>query len=133
MAYQARLGDFTFQLSTASFQELQHRAQYDWQSQARIGGGPAKQFVGMGEDTFALTGTIFPHFRGGLGQMAKIREQAGKGKPLPFVYAMEREGQYVGDYVIESVEERRQTFLAGGQPLRIDFTIQLSRYWDKKK
>lgn len=67
------LGPYRFSLSTAAFQELEHTSAWRWPSIERIGQRPALQYVGPGEDTIRMRGTIYPHFRGGLGQLSEMR------------------------------------------------------------
>jgi len=126
--YMARLGDFTFSIDTAAFQELQRRSSYRWQKKDRIGRKPAQQFVGEDADAITLSGTIYPHYRGGLGQMAQMRAQAAAGEALPLVYADEHAGQYHGRWCITSIEETRRVFFDNGTPRRIDFSITIEEY-----
>lgn len=126
--YMARLGGFTFSIDTAAFQSLQRATDYRWQGQNRIGRLPAQQFTGPGRDSIQLAGTIYPHYRGGLGQIGQLRAQAGLGVPLPLIYAFESVGQYCGLWCIMGIDEVRTTFLEGGLPKRIDFRLGLEAY-----
>lgn len=126
--YMAQLGDYQFALETSAFETLQRKTEYRWQSIARLGRRPAMQFMGAGEDTIELAGTIYPHFRGGLTQMAMMRAAAGDGKPLPLTYAFENAGQYAGRWCITSVTDNRSVFFRDGAARKIDFSISLSAY-----
>ena len=46
-----KLGEFTFGVDTAAYQQLTRVSEYRWASQERIGQGPALQSVGLGSDT----------------------------------------------------------------------------------
>lgn len=126
--YLARLGAFTFGINTAAFQDLQRVSTYRWEGKNRIGRKPAQQNLGDGADTIRLTGVIYPHYRGGLGQMAALRAQASTGEPLPLVYAFESVGQYCGKWCITSIEETRTVFFDNGTPRKIEFSLSLVEY-----
>lgn len=126
--YLAKLGDYTFELDTAAFQQLQRQSAYRWQRLARLGRTPAAQFLGPGDDDITLAGSIYPHFRGGLGQVGAMRAQAGRGEPLALTYAFERVGQYCGLWCIQRVQETRTLLFKDGTPRRIDFTLSLLAY-----
>lgn len=126
--YMAKLGEFMFSLDTAAFQELQRTTEYRWASLNRIGREPAAQFLGRGDDTIELSGAIYPHFRGGLGQIGLLRQMAETGEPQDLVYAFESVGQYVGRWSIKSIKEGRTVFFDDGTPRKIDFSISIVAY-----
>lgn len=126
--YMARLGSFTFGIDTAAFQELQRSSTYRWQAKDRIGRKPAQQNTGQGADTISLSGVIYPHYRGGLGQIAALRQQAATGEPLPLIYADETVGQYLGRWCVTAIEETRTVFFDDGTPRRIEFRLSLVEY-----
>lgn len=126
--YMARLGTFMFGIETAAFQELQRSSSFRWQSKDRIGRKPAQQNTGRGADTISLSGVIYPHYKGGLGQIEALRQQAAAGTPLPLIYAFESIGQYCGLWCVTSIEETRQVFFADGRPRRIDFRLSMVEY-----
>lgn len=126
--YMARLGDFMFSIDTAAFQALQRRSSYGWNAVDRIGRKPARQFSGAGSDTITINGVIYPHYRGGLGQVARMRALAGDGEPLPLIYCAERVGQYLGRWCILEISEDRSFFFDNGAPRKIEFSISLGEY-----
>lgn len=128
IGYMAQLGSFSFGIDTAAFKELQRSSTYKWQSKDRIGRRPAQQNTGRGADRISLSGVIYPHYRGGLGQMEAMRAQAGLGEPLSLIYAFESVGQYCGLWCITSIEENRTIFFADGTPRKIEFSINLVEY-----
>lgn len=123
----AKLGDFSFGLDTATFQEMSRSTEYRWPGQERIGAADALQFTGRGPDTITLPGVIYPHYRGGLGQIDGLRKLAGSGKPLLLV---DGRGAVHGEWVIERIEETQSAFLPGAVPRKISFSISLRRYGD---
>lgn len=128
--YMAKLGDYMFSLDTAAFQQLQRETAYRWAVLNRIGRAPARQFTGLGDDQITLNGVIYPHFRGGLGQLGLLRASAARGEPLALVYGFERAGQYCGRWVISKVHEGRTEFFQNGAPRKIEFSLQLEAYGD---
>ena len=119
------LGDYRFSLATAAYQELQRTTAYRWALQPRLGRRPSRQFVGAGDETISLGGTIYPHYRGGLGQLDAMRTEAGAGRPLQLVTGT---GVVLGQWVIERVEETQRFFLDDGRPRSVEFRLELAAY-----
>lgn len=117
------LGDFRFSLSTAAFQELVRNTAYKWAAIERIGVRPAMQFTGMGEETIKMSGSVFPAYKGGLSQIAKMRETAAKGLPQTLI---DGTGRNWGSWCITDVNETQTVFFSNGTPRRIDFDISLT-------
>jgi phage protein U len=119
------LGDFRFSLDTAAFQELSRTHAWRWASVDRIGAKPAMQFVGPGEESITMNGTIYPAFRGGLGQIEAMRVEANKGEPLMLV---DGTGQVWGKFCITEIRETRKVLFSDGTPRAQDFDISLQAY-----
>ncbi|PSJ22139.1 oxidoreductase [Halomonas sp. ND22Bw] len=120
MAY----GLFVFGLSTAAYQELQRQTDWRHQSQGRVGRRPARQFLGPGEETITLTGTLLPQFTGGQQSLDQLREMANQGAAWPLI---EGAGAYYGLYVIGSLNERKSAFMRDGAAQQIEFDLRLER------
>lgn len=119
------LGAYRFGLTTAAYQELERRSAYRWESQARIGRHPVLQFVGEGHTDITLRGIIYPYFRGGLGQVDRLRAQAGQGVPLPLISGL---GRVIGLFAVMRLDDVETYFTSGGSPRKIEFTIELKSY-----
>lgn len=119
------LGGFQFEINTAAHEQMQRQNAYRWEKQDRLGREPAMQFIGKGEEKISLNGTIYPHFRGGLGQINSMRRMAEDGEPLQLIDGL---GNVFGRYCILQVQETQTTFLGPGIPRRMDFSLELSRY-----
>lgn len=128
MAYMAKLGDFAFSINTAAPQGIDRQTTHRWEEQQRVGRKPAQQSVGQGADVITLDGVIYPHFKGGIGQVGRMRAMAGGGKPLPLIYAFESAGQYNGLWCIRNVSEKRTVFFQDGTPRKIEFSVELVEY-----
>ena len=119
------LGDFLFSLNTAAFQEMDRSTQYRWASQDRLGVHEALQYLGLGSDTITLPGVVYPSYRGGTGQIEKMRKLAKTGMPQ---IMLDGYGNVYGRWVIESVEEKRSNFAALGSPKKQEFTLKLRHF-----
>ncbi len=119
------VGEYRFGIDTAAYQSLERTTAYNWQMLDRVGVAPAQQFIGPGEDRVQLEGVIYPHFRGGMGQLEQMRAEAAKGEPLLVV---DGTGRVWGWFCLTEVRETRRTFFSNGQARRIDFALSLSAY-----
>lgn len=61
------LGTYRFSLSSAAYDGLRRSAAWRWPAQDRLGAHPVRQYVGPGEQSITLDGTIHPHYKGLLG------------------------------------------------------------------
>ena len=119
------LGDYRFSIETAAYRELRRETEYRWRSQPRLGRAPAWQFLGRGEDVVRLAGAIYPHFRGGLGQLDAMRTEADRGEPLSLVAG---DGAVLGQWVIRRIAETQAETWADGRPKRQEFELELAAY-----
>lgn len=130
------LGDrqvwFMFSIDTAAYQSLQRRTEWRWPAQERLWNDPARQFTGKGQDEITLEGVILPAYRGGLGQIAAMREMADAAlrdgsiaRPLLLVTGY---GDVLGEWVITGIEEEQPTIGPSGAPLEQRFRLTLAAY-----
>ena len=119
------LGSYRFAVYTGGYQELKRKNSWRWAEQEVIGARPALQFIGPGCEEISISGVIYTHYRGGLGQVRAMRAQAGLGIPLTMI---DGNGEYFGDYVILAIEEGKSGFLPDGTPRKIDFALELKMY-----
>ena len=120
-----QLGFFQFSIDDATYQRLSRSTEYRWARQSRIGSNDALQFTGYGPETIEMEGVIYPHFKGGLKQVDRMRTQAGIGIPLPLVSG---QGRILGLWVVEGITEGQEVFARQGVPQRQEFTMRMSRY-----
>ena len=125
MAY----GMFVFALGTAPYQELQRQANWRHEGQGRVGQRAARQFLGPGDDTITLTGTLLPHFTGGQQNLDQLRAMADEGAAWPLI---EGNGTYYGLYVIENLQETKSHQMRDGSAQRIAFSLTLQRVDDRR-
>ncbi|MES9873170.1 MAG: phage tail protein [Candidatus Sedimenticola sp. 6PFRAG7] len=124
-SYMMKLGEYSFSLNTAAYQSLTRSCEYRWRAQDRTGRSPAQQYLGPGAETISLEGDIYPHFKGGLGQLESMRSEAGKGVPMILV---DGTGRIWQQWVIKQVEETQRLLFNDGTPSKIEFRMQLTRY-----
>ncbi len=122
------VGPYRFSLSTAAYQQLERESSWRWASVDLLGARPQQQYIGPNADTVRMSGAIYPHFRGGLGQVDQMRAAAGGGEPLTVV---DGTGRNWGRWAIRSVRETQATFFSNGTPRRIDFEIELIQCEDR--
>ena len=119
------LGDYQFGMSTAAHDSMQESTAYRWVTQYRLGRDPALQYVGPGQRTLKLSGTIYPHFRGGLEQIAEMKGEADEAEPLTLV---DGQGNNLGTWVIKKISETQSNYFRDGIPKKIDFSLDLEKY-----
>lgn len=118
------LGQFIFSLDTLAYQELKRSNTWRHPSSSRIGARPARQFVGVGDDTITLSGWIAPELVGKYESLAQLRSMGDSGQAFALVSGT---GEVFGQYVIESLSETGTLHHADGTPRRIAFDLQLAR------
>ena len=119
------LGSYRFALATAAYDTLTRAVEQRWPGQPRLGRPPALHYLGPGRQTVELSGTLYPHFRGGLGQLDALRAEAARGEPLLLV---DGRGKVWGFFVVVTVRETQSVFLADGTPRKTAFALTLEAY-----
>lgn len=121
------LGMFVFEVKSLPYQQLQRSTQWRHSSQKRVGQRPAYQYLGPGEDTITLSGTLLPEITGGRMTLDDVRIMADEGKAWPLI---EGSGRVYGFWSVGAVNETSSAFFQDGVPRKIDFTIDLVRVDD---
>ena len=119
------LGPFRFAMDTAAYQTLKRKNDYRWPTQSRLVERPARQFVGVGNESIDINGIVYPNLAGGLGQIEQLREMSGRGEPMILADGL---GFVWGRYVVLSLQEERSFLLPDGRPRKQMFVLQLSHY-----
>lgn len=123
------LGQFVFGLDTLAYEELRRSTSWRHASSSRVGARPARQFVGVGDDTIALSGWLAPELCGSYASVAALRAMGDSGKAFALVGGT---GEVFGQYVIESLAETGSLHARDGTPMRVAFDLQLTRVDDDK-
>lgn len=121
------LGLFTFSLATAPFETLKRSTAQRWEAKNRVGRGAAYQWVGPGEDSLTVDGTLMPELTGGPENLDKLREMATEGRSWILTAGT---GDVLGRWIILDVQETRSRMLDNGAARKITFSLTLRHYWD---
>lgn len=124
---QADVEAFYFNLDTAGFHELKRNSSYNWAGQDRLSRSKAQQAVSLGEEKITLSGAIYPTFKGGIGQLQRLRSIGKQLKPLSLSTGY---GETLGTWCLTSISEEQSALLAGGIPGRQGFTLEFVSYGD---
>ena len=119
------LGEYVFGVDSAAYDELQRAAEYRWAAQQRLGRSPARQWLGPGEETIRLGGTIYPVRRRAEEELKALRAEAAKGEPLRLMLGT---GEILGLWTIERIRETGSVFYQGGVPRKVEFEVELAWY-----
>jgi phage protein U len=117
-------GTFVFSVATAAYDQLQRQMSWRHPSSERMGARPARQYVGPGDDTINLQGTITAELATDLRVLDELRELADQGRPQALV---EGTGRVYGAYLLVSLNETRKELYKDGTPRLIEFQMQLER------
>ena len=118
------LGMFVFERRTLPYQSMQHSKDYRWASNDRVGKPPAYQFLGEGETSRQLGGTLYPAITGGRISLKAVELMADEGKAWPLI---EGTGEIFGMYVVDKVSTTHTEFFDDGAARKIEFTLSLKR------
>jgi phage protein U len=121
------LGMFIFEVSSLAYEELQRRASWRHARAQRVGARDGTQFVGPGEETINLGGTVWAEICDGLASLDELRDMADAGEAYALVTG---QGEVIGSYVIEGLDERHTELMADGRARVIDFSLSLLRVDD---
>lgn len=123
------LGLFVFSVETAPYQQLKRLTKQKWVSNSRIGTRPGYQYLGPDEETITLTGTLYPELTGGQKNLSMLNSMASSGKPFALLSG---DGDALGLWVIEQMEETHSHFHRNGAARKIVFSLSLKRVDDDK-
>lgn len=121
------LGGFKFSLNTAVFQALERNTSYRWPAQELMGNYDALQYTGPGDDRIRLPGIIYPGWKGGTSQVSQLRSLAAQGRPLRLIGP---DGEILGEWVIEKIDEGQSYFTPDGAFRRQEFTVSIRKFGD---
>ncbi len=118
------LGTFVFSLPTLAYQQLQRQIAWRHATSDRIGARAAAQYLGVGEETIQLEGTVAKELTAGEPSLNMLRDLAEDGQPLPLV---DGRGYVYGAYVIKAIGETQRTFFPDGAARELQFQLELLR------
>ena len=118
------LGTFVFSLPTLAYQQLQRSNEWRHPASERVGARPAHQYVGPGEETIELSGTVAKELTVGEPSLNTLRDLAEDGQPLPLV---DGRGYVYGAFVIKGIRETQGLFFPDGAARALEFSLSLLR------
>lgn len=118
---------FVFAIDTLAYDELQHKYQWQHARNTRVGARSASQYVGPGDETISLSGTIYAEISGDYVSLDDLKALAAAGDAYQLVTGA---GELLGAFVIERLDERHISLLPDGTPRAIDFALELTRVDD---
>ena len=121
-------GLFVFGLHTTPYQQLQRQLSWRHPSTSRVGKRPARQFIGVGDETITLSGVLYPELTGGKISLAALKAMGDTGKAWPLI---EGTGIFYGLFVIEEMSQTDSVFFPDGAPRKIEFSLKLTRVDDE--
>lgn len=118
------LGTFVFSLPTLAYQQLQRQIAWRHATSDRVGARAAAQYLGVGEETLQLEGSVAKELTAGEPSLNMLRDLAQDGQPLPLV---DGRGYVYGAYVIKGISETQRTFFPDGAARELQFQVDLLR------
>ncbi|MGM3162463.1 phage tail protein [Dickeya undicola] len=120
------LGLFVFHLRTLPYNTIKREAAYNWQGNARIGLRNSHQYLGKGDETITLSGTLIPEISGITSQASRLAldYMADSGMAWPLI---EGSGTIYGMFVITRMEYSGKDLYSDGSARSISFTLTLKR------
>ena len=125
------LGGVRFAVDPLNFSELERSFAYRWEPQNRLGRRPAQQFLGPGEETITLKGTIYPNhpaFAGGLTELNNMRARSAQGVFFNLGARIGGRGVALGRWCVKNIRDAQSYFHPNGLPSKVEFTIELVAY-----
>ncbi len=119
-----QLGAVTFEVIPFNTDEYSRDAAYDFAAHDVIGRLRPRESMGEGDETYRISGRLFPSHFGGLGSLDNLNTMLKSGTAQPLVRG---DGRNLGWYLIESVSERSSYLRKDGVGGQIEFDISLTK------
>jgi len=126
---QYAFGLFVFSSQTAPLAAASRRRNWRYARPAVHADRAPGKYLGPGDDALSFSGTISHDIAGQALSLDALDLLATEGKAWPLVRG---DGQVLGSYQLESVEETQRELFPNGQPRAIDFTLSLMRVADEQ-
>lgn len=99
-------------------------------SQERLNRQEALQAVSEGGETITLSGVVFPSLGSGTKQINRLRAIGGRMKPVQLTTG---DGEVLGRWLLQSIEEEQDALLVDGMPRKQTFSVEFGRYGEDFK
>lgn len=135
---QMQIGAFRFEVGVAEYQELSRARSRRWEKRARHGIPPEVENLGRDADRIELTGTVWVSVSEDLAVLDELVSEAGltktdNGKALPVFLGggSGSSGEYLGEWVVLSLNTKERELRLEGIPTEISFTVALLEVADR--
>jgi len=118
------IGPVRFQIAPFNAENITHNHETDFAEKAVIGGSQPLEWVGEGAETWGISGRLFPHRFGGLGDLRILQIARQSGLPQ---FMMRGDGALMGWVNIMRVSEGSTYLDAKGVGKVIDFDLTVRR------
>lgn len=123
----AQLGNIQFELITY-FNGIKESSSYNYAQHERINQKPLLQFLGENLNAIDIKLNFHSSFCNPKEEMDKLKNVATLGSPLQFIKG---NGEYVGVFVISSIESSAEQTSSEGDILSIQVELKLLEYTGK--
>ncbi|SFB92546.1 Phage protein U [Bosea sp. CRIB-10] len=124
------IGPHIFAALPLSIQTIKETTKANWPSVNRFGVGPARQFVGRGEDSFEVEGLYFHAEFGGHAQYLMLKATQSAGEPVELIgwSAAGAAAEVFGTVVILTVSATHKKITRAGIGAITEFSIELAPF-----
>jgi uncharacterized protein len=118
------LGSVTFEVQPFNTHEYSHTHQTDYVDKPVVGARKPLEFVGDGDETWTISGRLFPKKLGGLNGLARLASARKSGVPQ---YLMRGDGRPMGFVAILSVTEKSTYLDVDGVGKIVEFEVTVKQ------
>lgn len=124
------IGPHIFAALPLSIQTIEETTKTSWPSQIRFGIGPARQFVGRGEDSFEVKGLYFHEEFGGHEEYLALKATQSAGQPVELIgWSVAGAAATVfGTVVILEVSATHKKITGVGIGAMVEFSVKLAPF-----
>jgi hypothetical protein len=122
-------GPHRFEVGGAAFEELRRRVEGRWERHPIIGRRPAGQYLGPGEETVTLRGTIYPVDQGG-GLEAVVAALLADCRAGRTYMLLALSGDVAGPHRLERAESAESFHLPDGAAQKIVYDLTFAVHDD---
>lgn len=129
------LGGFQFSSETIIPNTTNRANAYNWQSIQRMGREPARQAVGIGDETFSLRGVFYPCESDKVWTLDDLRRYANTMTPLRLMSMAGKIDDWaytMGRWTVDNINEGRSALWPNGKPRKVEFDLSITRYGEDR-
>ncbi|PZU93133.1 MAG: phage tail protein [Chelatococcus sp.] len=122
------IGPHIFASLPLSLQKIAETTKANWPATQRFGAGPARQFTGLGEDSFEVEGLYFDEEFGGHAEYLALKATLALGEPVELVgwAAGGFAASVFGTVVLLEVGATHTVLRPSGIGAKVEFSVKMS-------